>query len=622
MRDELLSYYERELAYFRQLSGEFAGKYPKLAGQLQLNAETCTDPHVERLIEAFSFLTARIRLKLDDEFPEVTESLLGVLYPHYLAPIPAMSVIQMRLRPGHGTTSSGYLVERGKQVDTDSINGEICSFRTCFSAQLWPIEVVAVDLQSDGPLTLQGKMERATLRIKLRCENKTRLSALRIGKGETAEPIQSLRFHIFADAQVAFPLYETLLNQAEGVELVQTELSADQTMLPVPIRLGAETIRPVGFEEDEGMLPYQANSFPGYRLLTEYFTFPEKFLFVEFTGLDQAVAAGFGTEFEIRVRLRQVTPPPGGIDQSMLVPGCVPIVNLFDKRAEPVPLRHQQYEHHVIPDVYHRRSTEIYSINKVATAGSDRRASQEFSPIYSYKHQVGWHADQSYWVAVRRPSQLKDDSGTEMYLSMVDPNFDPSQSVNGTLNIWVTCTNRDLPAFLPNAGRDLTVHVRHTSDMVRARTLRKFTPTCRPQSRRGLHWRLISHLSLNHLSLVSTDETGTPHALREIMQLYDFTDSAAVRNQIAGLVRIASRRVVRQVGPMVGSGYIRGIETTLDFDESLFAGSGAFLFASVLDRFLGLYVSVNSFSQLVARSIQREGDICRWGPRSGSQQLL
>lgn len=622
MRDELLSYYERELAYFRQLSGEFAGKYPKLAGQLQLNAETCTDPHIERLIEAFSFLTARIRLKLDDEFPEVTESLLGVLYPHYLAPIPAMSVIQMRLRTGQGTLSSGYLVDRGKQVDTNSINGEICRFRTCFATQLWPIEVISIGLQSDGPLTLQGKMERATLRIKLRCENNVRLSSLKIGKGETAEPIRSLRFHIFADAQVAFPLYEILLNQAETVELVQTNLSTGQTELPATIRLGPESIRPVGFEENEGMLPYSARSFPGYRLLTEYFTFPEKFLFVEFTGLDQAVAAGFGNEFEICVRLRNVTPPPGAIDQSALVLGCTPIVNLFDRRAEPITLNHHQYEHHIIPDVYHRRTTEIYSINSVATAGSDRRASQEFSPIYSYKHQLARHSNECYWFAVRRPSQLKDDFGTEMYLSMVNPNFDPHQPVEGILNIGVTCTNRDLPAQLPNAGRDLEVDILHTSDLVRARVLRKFTPTCRPHSRRGLHWRLISHLSLNHLSLVSTDEVGTPHALREIMQLYDFTDSAAVRNQIAGLVKISSRRVARQVGPRVGSGYVRGIETTLDFDESLFAGSGAFLFASILDRFLGLYVSINSFSQLVARSIQREGEIRRWVPRSGNRSLL
>jgi len=228
--------------------------------------------------------------------------------------------------------------------------------------------------------------------------------------------------------------------------------------------------------------------------------------------------------------------------------------------------------------------------------------------------------EKSFWYAVRRPSQRTDDAGTEVFLSLVDLNFDPLIPAVEVLNVKTTCTNRDLPAKLPFGGKEGDFEVEGTALLSRVRCLTKPTETIRPPQRRSAQWRLISHLNLNYLSIVNS-ENGTPEALQELLQLYNFDDSSVIRKQILGITRIESRKVVRQIGGRIGAGFVRGLETTLTFDEEQFVGSGLFLFASVLERFLGLYSSINSFNQLVIRTEQREEIVRRFAPRAGEQEL-
>ncbi len=618
MRDELLGYYERELIFLRQMGAEFAEKYPKVAGRLLLEPDKCEDPHVERMIEAFSFLTSRVHLKIDDEFPEITESLLNVLYPHYLAPIPSMSIAQFALDPQQGKLTTGYEIERETTLYSRPVQGTPCRFRTSYPVTLWPIEVASAALESLDPVGSRGKWSEAVLRINLRCLHKTKLADLKVKSSESEKGISSLRFYLNGEAQLVHPLYELLFN--DHLHLQQVELRDVATKRS--IKLPASAIHPVGFAPDEGMLSYTPRSFLGYRLLTEYFSFPDKFLFFDVTGLDKAAQAGFGENVEILLYLRDVTPPRAKIDAGTFQLGCTPIINLFKKIAEPIQLTQQQNEYHVIPDIHRQTATEIFSIDAVTTVDPYLQQSREFQPFYSYRHAYERDQQGAFWYASRRASQRMEDDGTEVYLSLVDLNFSPNVPPVESITCHVTCTNRDLPGRLPFGGREGDFEVENAGPLSRVKCLRKPTETLRPPLRRGAQWRLISHLSLNQLSLVEGQRNGDPEALREILMLYDFMDSAATRKQIMGLSNINSRRVVRQTGSRIGTGFVRGIETTIEFDEDQYVGSGVFLFASVLEKFLGLYASINSFNQLLIKTKQREGYLKRWNPRAGEAVLI
>ncbi|MFN7945849.1 MAG: type VI secretion system baseplate subunit TssF [Blastocatellia bacterium] len=621
MRDELLEYYERELVFLRQMGAEFARKYPRIAARLQLEPDKCEDPHVERLIEAFAFLAGRVHLKLNDEFPEITESLLNILYPHYLAPIPSMSVVQFSLDPAQGRQTSGFLINQGTVLYSKPVRETRCRFRTCYPVTLWPIEVMAATLESPTPLNSRGVWPEAVVKINLRCLNNTKLSKLQLIAGEQSGRVEQLRFYLNGEPQLVYPLYELLFNNAVRAEL-RPVVSRTKTRTlsstpdPVPVRL-----RAVGFDANEGMLPYTPRSFPGYRLLAEYFAFPEKFLFFDVSGLEQAVQAGYGEQFELVILLNEVTPPPAPIDAGTFRLGCTPVINLFRKTAEPIALTQQQHEYQVIPDIHRPNATEIYSIDEVTSTDPALQRSRRFQPFYSIRHTEEREDNQMFWYATRQASLRRDDEGTEMFISLVDLGFDPHLPAVETLTVHTTCTNRDLPGRMPFTGAEGEFQVEGADTRVRVRCLKKPTATLRPSLRRGAHWRLISHLSLNHLSLVESAD-GSPDALREILLLYDFMDSAATRKQIAGLTGVSSRRVTRQTGSRIGTGFVRGLETTLEFDEEQFVGTGVFLLAAVLERFLGLYVSLNSFNQVVVRTRQRERELRKWPPRMGEQILL
>ena len=629
MRDELLDYYERELIFLRRMGADFAQKYPKIAARLLIDKEKIEDPHVERIIEAFAFLAGRVSLKLDDELPEITESFLNVIYPHYLSPIPSMAVSQFIFGSPKNKLASIQNISRGAKLYSRTIEGSPCRFRTCYDLQLAPLEVVSASLESAAPPNAQGKLTDCHIRISLRGFGNAALSELK--NSETGEPLKFLRFYLNGDPQLIFPLYELIFNHSTAVEIQPKEapisnktlltMSNFQLKMPDPVVLPRDVIGQVGFSEEEGMLPYSKHSFSGYRLLTEYFTFPYKFLFFDIYGLDQAAQRKFGSHFDIVIHLKDVIPPRAPITEETFMLGCSPVINLFSQIADPIYLSQQKYEYRVIPDIHRQTSTEIYSIDGVYTTDPRTNVTREFSPFYSMKHTQDEKTDKVFWYANRRASQRENDDGTEMFLTLVDTNFNPRVPAEEVISLRCTCTNRDLPARLPFGSKEGDFEIEGSALISRIRCLTKPTETIRPPRRRGAQWRLISHLNLNYLSLVE-NQNGVPEALQEILQLYNFNDSAVTRAQILGVTGIESRKVVRQIGNRIGAGFVRGIETTLEFDESQFVGSGLFVFASVLDRFLGIYASLNSFSQLVVKTKQREGVVRRWEPRAGEKVLL
>jgi type VI secretion system protein ImpG len=616
MSRDLYPYYERELLAVRQLAQEFARLYPAAAGRLMLEATQSTDPHVERMIEAFALLTGRVHHKLDDEFPELTDALLHVLYPHYLAPVPSMAVVQFVPDPARVKLDNGFVLPRGSKLFTPPVENVPCRYRTAYPVTLWPVAVASARLQ--GPPYPAGMNPppgtAAVLRIQLEGQSGATFDKL---------SLDTLQFHLLGENQVVAELYELLLNHATRVALVPTDRPGAQ-----PVVLPPSAVSAVGFEEDEGLLAYPRQSFPGYRLMTEFFAYPAKFWFVDVTGFRRAKEAGFGAKCELQVFLTRTGPNlEKAVEASTFRLGCTPVVNLFEVTAEPISLTQARTEYRIVPEAGHPLGLEVYSVDRVTGVDPQAGANAEYRPFYSIDHATGRGDRGTFWYAARRSSGREDDRGTEVYLSLVDQGWEPTQPATSTLVVRTTCTNRNLPVALQRAGDRLALQLEAAAPLAAIRCVRTPTLPLRPPRRRGAHWRLLSHLSLNHLS--QSDPVEGRAALQEILRLYDFSDPEAGaqlaevnRLLIEGLVGLASRRVVGRVDGGVASGFCRGVEVTAEFDEEKYVGTGAFLFASVLERFLGLYASINSFTQLVARTKQGEGVIRRWPPRSATRTLI
>jgi type VI secretion system protein ImpG len=612
----LFPYYERELLFIRQMAQEFAHQFPGPAGKLLLAPDRSVDPHVERLIEAFALIAGRVHHKLDDEFPELTDALLGVLYPHYLAPVPSMAVVQLDLDPERAGLPNGFRVAPHSPLATHPVGGLKCRYRTGYPLVLWPVAVTEAWLRPPPfPAGLQPPPKtRAVLRLQVETTGELPFTGLNLDR---------LRLFLFGENNVVANLYELLFNHA--LQVVFRPLDPGTKATPF-LAASQEALFPVGFERDEGLLPYPRQSFPGYRLLTEFFTFPSKFQFVDLGGFARARRAGFQRKLEVLIYLdRTQTTLEQNIEAATFRLGCVPVVNLFDKTLEPKAETHTKSEYLLVPDVAYPHGLEVYAVESVASVNPPEKL--EYQPFYSFRHGGTRDKARRFWYAARKHATGADDRGTDVYLRLVDLDFDPRSPAEGQLVVQTLCTNRDLPTLLRQAGERLYFELEMAAPVNRVRCLRVPTPTLRPPVRRGAYWRLMSHLSLNHLSLTDAEEGRA--ALQEILRLYDFSDpesgqqlSAVNEQVIEGVTAVKSRPVVGRTGGPTASGFARGVEVTVEFDESKYFGSGLYLFASVLERFLGLYVTVNSFSQLVATTRQREGVMKRWPPRAGDQPLM
>ena len=611
MQDEMLTYYERELTYVRKMANDFALKYPKIANRLLLEHDKCEDPHVERLLQGFAFMAARIHRKLDDEFPEIVESLLNVLYPHYLAPIPSMSIAQFTPDPMQGKLTDGYRVKRHTPLFSKPIGGTPCRFKTCYPVTLWPVEVKDAKFGVPGSVPNWPENAKAVLRLELKTLGDSKFSDLELDQ---------LRFFLNGEDRQVHALHELIFNNVTKLEL----RTMDKTKEFKSIVLAKECLCPVGYEKDEGLLPYPNQSFLGYRLLQEYFTFPDKFLFFDICELNRAGQSGFENHLEILFFLDEMPANDLSIGKENFLLGCTPIINLFEQIAEPINLDRVRTEYHIIPDLRRQPATEVYSVDKVTSTAPYLDEPHQFQPLYSYSHAFDKDTPPGFWYASRKPSPQKDDAGTDVYISIVNLDFKPTRPADETLTVHTTCTNRDLPAQLSFGDPKGDFELDGAAPITTIKCLKKPTPTVRAPLGGGTQWRLISHLSLNYLSLAEKDDGRK--ALQEILKLYNYQDSAVTQQKISGIVGLSSERVVRRISSVNGGAVARGMKVTVEFDEEKFVGSGVFLLASVLERFLGLYVSINSFCQLVATTKQRlsaqKGALKQWPARAGEQVLL
>lgn len=613
MRDELLLYYERELDYLRKSAAQFAEKHPKVASRLVLEPTKCEDPHVERLLEGFALLAARIHLKLDDEFPEITEALLSIVYPQLVRPIPSMSVVEFQLDPEKGKLTSGMKIERNSSLFSKPVSGTPCTFRTCYDTTLWPITVTAAEWLPTSQVkpAIRTTDTAWAIRLELTCARDVSFAGLKPDR---------LRFYLDGESGFVNILYELLFSRLVRIQV--RDLTPNSRHAPV--FLPASALVPVGFGPNEGMLPYPSASFAGHRLLMEYFAFPEKFLFVDLTGLEGVANAGFKDAIEVIFLLSDV--PDTGRTQRLELElsrktfrmGCSPVVNLFSQLAEPIQLNQRRPEYSVNPDVRRPYSVEVYSIDEVTAINSANQKITSYEPFYSLRHSARRDDRSCFWLARRRPSARPNDDGTDVSLSLLDLSLNTVDPEATVLSVRATCTNRDLPSRLPFGNQDSDFELEGAAAMRRIVALRKPTAPIRPTLGKGGLWRLVSHLSLNYLSLV---EQGKD-ALQEILRLYDVGRTVYSQNVIQSILNIRSKPHFTRLVSEQGISFARGIKIEMELDEDQFAGGGAFLFASVLDRFFGLTASLNSFTQLSVTTPQRKEGLYEWEPRSGRRLLV
>ncbi|WP_321842195.1 type VI secretion system baseplate subunit TssF [Paraburkholderia bannensis] len=611
--EELLPYYERELSFLRRYSREFAERYPKIAARLAMTGEHCEDPHVERMIESFALLGARINKRLDDDYPEFTEALLEVLYPHYLRPFPSCSVAQLGTSAAFSHLTAPAVISRGTELKSRPLRGVQCRFRTAYDVTLAPIRVAEARYMpvamAPASIVLPGD---ATGVISITFESTSPqldIAALKVPK---------LRAHLSGEQSFIAALGDCLFVNAIGA-WVEPERTGRWTALrELPFAQA-------GFGEDEALIDFPAKSHPAYRLLTEYFAYPAKFDFVDFDLAAMSAATGRCHRITLHIVLKEVR---GDSHEARLLDTlaahhlrlfCTPVVNLFKQHGEPIRLNHQAIAYPVIAEARRAFAYEVYSIDTVNLV--QQRANEEtvveFRPFYSLRHGEAARAGH-YWFARRDEWVAQKSPGYETEISIVDIDFDPAAEQTDTLSLELTCTNRDLPAGLAVGleGGDLFMEggslTNHISLLARP------TPCVRFERRQAAHWRLISHLSLSHVSLTG----GGAGTLKEMLALYDMRRSAVSSRHIDGIVDVEQRAAVQWLPGKPFATFVRGVEIRVTVDEDHFVGTSLGTFVRVLDVFFGLYVHINSFVQLVVISELTGEEILRCKPRSGESILV
>lgn len=625
MDAHFLDLYDRELAYLRELGGEFAAQFPKVAGRLGLSEFACDDPYVERLLEGFAFMSARVRRKLDAEFPQFTRALFDAVFPHYGRPLPSSGIFQLQPDLQEGSLIEGYRVPKGSRLSSEPARGEQtgCRFDTVWDTDLWPIRLTEVEFFSRDaalgfpvPKSFHSSDVRSGLQFTIEAPPGIRLDQLKMDR---------LRLHL-RGSETAMRLYEAILAHTITASARCGRAGAWHD-------IDTAAIRSVGWSFEECLLPQEPRSFSGYQLLQEYFLLPEKFLFIDIEGLSPLIAKADDGRLKLLLGFDSAAAElVGRVTADHLALHCVPAVNLFVRRADRIHLDHTQHEHQLISDRSRPLDFEVWSVIEMAGHMSGGGAEVPYLPMYA---PPAADADRErhamYYALERRPRLLPENPlrsrrssylGSEVFVMLTDSGQEPFRHDIKQLSSVLYCTNRDLPLLRPECGWRDAFSIESGGPIAKVICLNGPTPPRNPPlSDDGeVCRRLVSHLTPNYLSLTD-NAAGGAAMLREMLQLYCPDADRSAARQIEGVLNIRSKSIVRRIplpGPMA---YGRGTEIEVTCDEQAFAGGGAFLLGCVLEQFFARYTSLNSFTETRLSSPQR-GTIAAWPARFGFAPML
>lgn len=614
MDERFLNYYQRELEHLRGMSGEFAEAYPKIASRLRMNAFECLDPYAERLLEGFAFLTARVQMKFDSGFPRFTESILQSVYPQALSPVPSMLIAEYTPEASSNSLSQGVVMPRGSSLtgriapDTDTA----CEFRTSQDVTLWPIKLAKAKYitRELGDLATGSAPAAAGLQLTLETIQELPFNQL---------PIDDLPIFIRAN-------HTTVMSLLESISVDCLSVAVRDGASGEFVRLEADAVQQVGYTRDEALLPTVDKHFRGYRMIQEYFCFPDKFMFFRLKGLKQALSKVTGRQAQITILLRNAREMlTRQLDHSNLRLFCTPAINLFPKRSDRILIRHPSHEHHLVPDRIRPRDFEVHSVQRLTGYGEGNRELFSVKPFYSSTATTR-DDEAAYFTLHRRPRLVPEQGsdrrstyvGTEVFVSFSGPQIHAHNDDLKEIGTETLCTNRDLPLLMPVSGQnDLFPTTQQSVRSVQV-IVGPSSPREHPGEGHGA-WVAISQLRLNYLSLTSGSDG--PAALCELLSLNCQGGDDDGMQHVNGLVDVQSRQITRRIpgpGPIT---FGQGLEVTLTFDERMFVGTGCFLLGAVLREYLAHHITVNSFVETVIKTLQR-GEIKRFNPIFGHNYIL
>lgn len=574
-------YYRRELTLLRDFAADFGREHPSLAPMLVGPGE---DPDVERLLEGVAFLTANVERRLDDEFPEVLHTLLQMVAPHYLRPVPSATIMAFAPR---SNLNQVLAIDAGTNVDSVPVDGVPCRFTTTLPVEAAPLSLTNAELIERG---LSGVANRLQVKLDFQLD----------GMSLDSWKSDRIRLHITGDMANASDVYFLLRHYLSDV-VVATGRGE--------IPLGKQALKPVGFGLDEALIPYPGNVFPSFRLLQEYFLFPSKFLFVD---LDLSAWRDRGSDNAFSLILTCAVPSFAvpRIDTDRFLLFASPAVNLFKHSAEPVLIDQKHHEMRVEPSGEKKDSYDIFSVDRVQ--GIVRGAGEE-REFEAFSERGGQEANVPIYETVFRHGMRRGETHT--YLSVAYPPDEalPDQEV---LTVDLTCTNGFLPDSL-QAG-DIRRPTSNTPELVDYRNISTPTTSQTPPLEGDRLWHLLSHLSLN---LSAVDDVDT---LRSILRLYQFSETKNKAREVANLKRVEGvldLEIVAEERLIRGAMY-RGQRITIKARYDHFASPGdLFLFGCILDHFLGTSASINHYTMLVIED-QLRGEEIEWPARLGDRPLL
>lgn len=623
----LLRRYNEELAHLREVGVEFARQFPKIAARLSLDGVEVADPYVERLLEGFAFMAARVQLKLEAEYPRFIQHLLEAVYPNALAPVPAMMIARFLPDLADPNLARGAVLPRGSALSSEPRGLPTrCEFRTAHEVRVWPLEIIAAQYFSHAPdLPLAqlpvARQVRGGLRIRLRLHGGLRFNQL---------PLDALNFHLSAPEETAYRLHELVFGAGLGT-LVHAPGTAAAAAPPPPAPITqwrtAESLRAVGYDDEQALLPETLRGFSGHRLLQEFAALPQRFMFFEVADLAARLQRVNATEAEIVLLFsRGEAALEALVDAASLALFCTPAINLFTKRLDRIQTSDGTWEHHVVPDRTRPMDFEVHGVESVTGYGAV--AEQHFLPLYT-AHHTGSAEQAAYYTLRREPRLLSPRQkeqgprssyiGTEVFLSLVDPQHAPYREELRQLAVSALVSNRDLPTLLPTESGAWRLDA--PGPVRGVECLRGPTRPVQRLPQGDVGWALISQLTLNYLSIAGEDPRRAAAALRSLLLLQGPAKDDGWRRMAEGVLAVQARQVTRRLpfpGPLT---FGAGVQIELEVDELAFQGRSAFLLGSVLDRFFTRQAGINSFTELLLRSAAR-GPIFHGTPRTGAAPLL
>ena len=583
-------YYKEELQYLRELGQDFARQHPHLAPML---AEASSDPDVERVLQGVAYLTGAIRERLDDDLPELTQTLLEMTWPHYLRPLPSFSIVEFRHPTKPMVTTTQSIPRFETELDSVKVDGTACRFRTCYDVTFQPLRVRQASLDPAG---------RDSIRISLAVLGGAKLASL---------DLDSLRFYLHGDVANGADLFLWLMRRLDFVELRVPE---GRRVRSLKLPRHPSPLRPVGFEESEALEPYPLQSFPGFGMLREFFTLPQKYLFFDLVGLGALRDLAPETEFEVVFHFTERLPEGLRVDEERFRLHCTPVVNLMSMGAEPIVVSPERTSYPVRASDPAPANYEVFSVDSVIGLLHGRSERREYRPFFAFRHGLGDERQPIFYKTSRVPGAGHPNS--DCYISFVSLDAKDALPDAETISMELTCTNRTLAEQLRPG--DIKLHTDTSPEFSEFQNLTPPTRSVLPPLEGDLLWRLISHLSLNYLSLASVEGLRAVIRLYDLHASYDRQEARALENRLEAIQSVETTNETR----LLKGAPVRGVRVDITLDNEGFASEGEmYLFASVMEEFLALYVSINSFSHLVVHAA-KSGETYDWTPRIGHQTIL